>query len=78
MLVLARKKGQSIVVNDNIELVVVDVQKDVVRLGIKAPQNVTIFRKEIYEEIMEENKKAVSAKKVNLSGIIKQSKGQNE
>jgi carbon storage regulator len=69
--VLARKKGQSIVINDDIELVVVDVQKDVVRLGIKAPKNVTVFRKEIYEEIAKENKMASEVRKIDFSKIMR-------
>jgi carbon storage regulator len=72
--VLARKKGQSIVINDDIEIVLVDIDKDVARFGIKAPKNVTIFRKEIYEEIIQENKKASEVRKINFSDIIKESK----
>ena len=71
MLVLARKKGQSIVIGDDIELVVVDIQKDVIRLGIRAPKSVSVFRKEIYEEIAKENKKAATVKSVDFSKIMK-------
>ncbi len=55
MLALTRKKGDSIVINDNIEITVLDVQGDQVRLGINAPRNITIHRKEIYEQIKQEN-----------------------
>lgn len=72
MLVLARKKGQSIVISDDVEVFIVDIQKDIVRLGIKAPKNVTVFRKEIYEEIVQENKKASEVRKVNFAEIIKE------
>lgn len=55
MLVLTRKLGQSIVINDEIEIVVLEVRGEQVRLGIKAPRNVPVHRKEIFEQIHEEN-----------------------
>lgn len=58
MLVLTRKKNESIIINDNIEITVVDIQGEQVRIGINAPKDVSIYRKEIYLEIEEENKKA--------------------
>lgn len=51
MLVLSRKKNESIVINDNITLVVVDIKGDKVRLGINAPKDVPVHRKEIYNAI---------------------------
>jgi carbon storage regulator len=54
MLVLSRKKNQSIVINDDIEIFVVDVVNDQVKIGIRAPQNVTIHRKEVYDNIKNE------------------------
>ena len=54
MLVLTRKVGQSIVIGDEIEVVVLEVRGEQVRIGIKAPKNVTVHRKEIYEQIHEE------------------------
>lgn len=51
MLVLSRKKNESIVINDNITIVVVEVRGDKVRLGIEAPKDVPVHRKEIYEAI---------------------------
>lgn len=71
MLVLTRKKEQSIVVNDNIEITVVDIQGDHVRLGINAPRSISIHRKEVYLEIQEENRKAARVKKVDLNDIMK-------
>jgi carbon storage regulator len=56
MLVLTRKLHQSIVIGDQIEVVVLEVRGEQVRLGIKAPKDVTVHRKEIYEQIQEENK----------------------
>ncbi|MDR1960063.1 MAG: carbon storage regulator CsrA [Planctomycetaceae bacterium] len=51
MLVLSRKKNESIVINDNITIVVVEIRGDKVRLGIEAPKDVPVHRKEIYEAI---------------------------
>ncbi|MGI5830934.1 MAG: carbon storage regulator CsrA [Thermoguttaceae bacterium] len=51
MLVLSRKKNESIVINDNITVVVIEVRGDKVRLGIEAPKDVPVHRKEIYNAI---------------------------
>ena len=53
MLVLSRKKNESIVINDCITIVVVEVRGDKVRLGIEAPKNVPVHRKEVYEAIQQ-------------------------
>ena len=58
MLALTRKTGQSIIIDDNIEITVVEVKGDQVRVGISAPRSVKILRKEIFEEIRAENKAA--------------------
>jgi carbon storage regulator len=58
MLVLTRKVHQSIVIGDGIEVVVLEVRGEQVRLGIKAPKDVSVHRKEIYEQILEENRGA--------------------
>ncbi len=55
MLVLTRKVNQSIMIGDEIEVVVLEVRGEQVRLGIKAPRNVTVHRREIYEAIQKEN-----------------------
>ena len=51
MLVLSRKKNESIVINDDITIVVVEIRSDKVRLGVNAPKEVPVHRKEIYEAI---------------------------
>ncbi len=51
MLVLSRKKNESIVINDNIVVTVIDIRGDKVRLGFEAPNDVPIHRKEVYEAI---------------------------
>lgn len=58
MLVLTRKVNQSIVIGDDIEVVVLEVRGEQIRLGIKAPRDVVVHRKEIYEQIQEENQAA--------------------
>jgi carbon storage regulator len=58
VLVLTRKVNQSIVIGDDIEVVVLEVRGEQIRLGIKAPRNVVVHRKEIYEQIQEENQAA--------------------
>ena len=58
MLVLTRKVHQSIVIGDEVEVVVLEVRGEQVRLGIRAPKNVAVHRKEIYDQILEENKEA--------------------
>lgn len=55
MLVLARKINESIMIGDDIEVVVVDIKGDQVKLGIRAPRNVSVHRTEVYSEIQEEN-----------------------
>lgn len=58
MLVLTRKLHQSIVIGDEIEVVILEVRGEQVRVGIRAPKNVAVHRKEIYEQIHEENQGA--------------------
>ncbi|BCJ87868.1 carbon storage regulator CsrA [Effusibacillus dendaii] len=61
MLILSRKQGESIMLGDGIEVTVVEVKGDQVRIGIQAPSDVSIFRKEIYLEIQSENRHAVQS-----------------
>ena len=62
MLVLARKTNESIMIGDEIELVVIEIKGDQVKLGIKAPKKVTVHRKEIFDEIKQANIGAVNQK----------------
>lgn len=71
MLVLTRKKDQAIVINDNIEITVLEIQGDQVRLGINAPRSVAIHRKEVFLEIQEENRRASVIRNVSLNELIK-------
>ncbi len=55
MLVLTRKVNQSIIIGEGVEVVILEVRGEQVRIGIKAPRSVTVHRKEIYDQIIEEN-----------------------
>jgi len=61
MLVLSRKKGQTIVIDGKIEVTVLEVEGDVVKIGIDAPKEVRITRKELLESVKETNEEAASA-----------------
>jgi len=58
MLVLSRKKNESIIINDNITVTVVEIRGDKVRLGIDAPKNVSVHRREVYEAIQNQKARA--------------------
>ena len=55
MLVLSRREDESIIINDDIEIKIIGVKQDQVKIGIIAPKSVKIYRKEIYDEIQNEN-----------------------
>lgn len=68
MLVLSRKKNESIVINDDITIVVVEIRGDKVRLGVEAPKEVPVHRREVYDAIKrseQENKPLVSGSEHN-------------
>lgn len=58
MLVLTRKRDESIMIGDDIRIIVVDVRGDQVKLGIDAPRHIPVHREEVYKEIQEENRRA--------------------
>lgn len=68
MLVIGRKKGESLLIGEGIEITVVKIEEGSVRLAISAPKEVTILRKELYKEVEEENKNAA---KVDISLLKK-------
>jgi len=70
MLVLSRKLNQSIIIGDDIEIMLVDIRGDQIKLGINAPKSVKIFRKELYEEIIKENIAAMKGQE-NTLDILK-------
>lgn len=58
MLALTRKSGESIVINNDVEITVLDIKGDQVKIGITAPKSVPVYRKEVYIQIQEANKAA--------------------
>lgn len=60
MLALARKVNESIIINDNIEVTVLEIKGDQVKVGINAPKSVPVYRKELYLQIQQANKDAVN------------------
>lgn len=65
MLVLTRKTGQKIIINDNIEVSIVEIKGGIVKLGVEAPKNVSIFREEVYDEIKKANVQSVQEVSTN-------------
>ncbi|MFW6368693.1 MAG: carbon storage regulator CsrA, partial [Spirochaetota bacterium] len=61
MLILARKLNERIVIGDDIEISVVEIKGDQVKLGVSAPRDVKVYRHEVYEAIQEENRKAAES-----------------
>ncbi len=61
MLALSRKKNEAIVINNNIEVTILEVKGDQVKIGINAPKEVPVYRKEVYLQIQEANREAVNA-----------------
>src|SRR3954454_21805027 len=69
MLVLSRQRDETIMIGDDIEVTVVDIRGDKVRLGINAPKEISVHRKEVYDAIKKENKAAAEVKPEDLSGL---------
>lgn len=60
MLALSRKKNEAIIINNNVEVTILEVKGDQVKIGITAPKEVPVYRKEVYVQIQEANKAAVN------------------
>jgi carbon storage regulator len=58
MLALSRKPGESVIIGNDIEITILEVKGEQVKVGIKAPQSVAIYRKELFEQIQESNREA--------------------
>lgn len=69
MLVLSRQRDETIMIGDDIEITVVDIRGDKVRLGITAPNTVPVHRKEVYEAIQRENREASKVRMEDLSNL---------
>ena len=72
MLALSRKKNEAIIINNNIEVTILEVKGDQVKIGITAPKEVPVYRKEVYAQIQNANREAVEAEGIealkNLMG----------
>jgi carbon storage regulator len=71
VLVLSRQRDQTIKIGDDIEVTVVDIRGDKVRLGINAPKEISVHRKEVYDAIRRENRAAAQVKPEDLPGLGK-------
>jgi carbon storage regulator len=69
MLVLSRTRDESIIIGDHVVVTVVDVRGDKVKLGIEAPQDVTVHRREVYEAIRRENQQAAKLRPEEARGL---------
>lgn len=59
MLALSRKKNEALIINNNIEVTILDIKGEQVKIGITAPKEVPVYRKEVYNQIQEANKSAM-------------------
>ena len=69
MLVLSRQRDETVVIGDDIEIKIVDIRGDKVRLGITAPPHISVHRKEVYEAIKRENRQAAQLKTDDLKNV---------
>ena len=67
MLALSRKKGEAIVINNNIEITILEIKGEQVKIGISAPKEVPVYRKEVYAQIEDANK--VAMEQANLDAL---------
>lgn len=66
MLALTRKKGEALILNQNIEVTILDIRGDQVKIGVSAPKEVPVYRKEVYLQIQKENEAAASAENLDV------------
>ncbi len=78
MLVLARKVGQQIVIGDQIEVTVLEVRGEQVRLGINAPRSIAVHRKELLEQVAEENVRAAGVDRESLNAAAESVEDQDK
>ncbi|MCH7556828.1 MAG: carbon storage regulator CsrA [Planctomycetes bacterium] len=78
MLVLSRQRDESIMIGDDVEIIIVDVRGDKVRLGITAPKSIPVHRREIYDAIQREKKEKEKAQKEQQESQKEQQESQKE
>ena len=64
MLALTRKKGEALVINNNVEITILEIRGDQIKIGVNAPKEVPVYRKEVYLQIQKENKASVPEDKM--------------
>jgi carbon storage regulator len=74
MLVLSRQRDETIMIGDEVEITVVDIRGDKVRLGITAPRHIQVHRKEVYEAIKRENQQAARLTPTDVADAVKETK----
>ena len=70
MLVLSRQRDETIMIGDDVEITIVDIRGDKVRLGINAPRHIQVHRKEVYDAIKRENQQAANLTPQDVSDVI--------
>lgn len=73
MLVLNRKPGESIILGDNIEIRILDIQDGKIKIGIDAPRDISILRKEVYDEVRAENQRSIESQ-IDILKLLKTDK----
>ena len=71
MLALSRKKNEAIIINNNIEITILEIKGDQVKIGVSAPKEVPVYRKEVYVQIQEANKESMSNDLSALADFLK-------
>ncbi len=70
MLVLSRQRDETIMIGDDVQITIVDIRGDKVRLGITAPRHIQVHRKEVYEAIKRENERAAAMSQQDVADIV--------
>ena len=70
MLVLSRQRDESIIIGDDVQITIVDIRGDKVRLGIIAPTEIPVHRKEVYDAIQRENRKAAGVTTEDVPAVV--------
>ena len=71
MLVLTRRKGEAIILGDNVEVRILGISRHQVKVGIEAPRSVAVYRKEIYAQVRQANQAAASSSDSQVLGLGK-------